>query len=63
MGNFNLIFWLELILNCIYRSNFELQANLEEFVAQEKAEDESDSDDTDSGTMQLWNRWLWLWRR
>ena len=30
--------------------DLNLQANLEEFVANEKVDDESDSDDTDSGT-------------
>ena len=33
--------------------NVKLQANLEEFVGKEKGEDESDSDDTDSGMFQL----------
>ena len=33
-----------------------LQANLEEFVANEKVDDESDSDDTDSGTLHLVNK-------
>ena len=31
--------------------DLNLQANLEEFVANEKVDDESDSDDTDSGTL------------
>ena len=33
-----------------------LQANLEEFVANEKVDDESDSDDTDSGALHLVNK-------
>ena len=33
--------------------NVKLQANLEEFMGKEKVEDESDSDDTDSGIFQL----------
>ena len=33
--------------------NVKSQANLEEFMGKEKVEDESDSDDTDSGIFQL----------
>ena len=33
-----------------------MQANLEEFVANEKVDDESDSDDTDSGALHLVNK-------
>ena len=36
--------------------DLNLQANLEEFVANEKVDDESDSDDTDSGTLHLVNK-------
>ena len=36
--------------------DLNLQANLEEFVANEKVDDESDSDDTDSGALHLVNK-------
>ena len=49
-----LFFQFELKTKCLIEDkNVELQANLEEFVGKEKGEDESDSDDTDSGMFQL----------
>ena len=54
MAKNNLFFLFKFETKCLIGGkNVELQANLEEFVGKEKGEDESDSDDTDSGMFQL----------